>query len=503
MASIFDFGAIVGATLVRKDVLPPNVPQFQPVDKESYVWDDYECDRCSNGIVGPRYTSVDKEAMFDLCSKCIVHAADEFPDEELEEVEIPAKLTPRPSSTVATADVLQGKITGLYFSASWSPPCRQFTPLLAKYYKTLQDQGKQFEVVFVSSDRDEESFEDYFNEMPWFAVPLAAHDNHDKLVEAYNIKTFPTLVLIDEFGNTINDKAHNRIATDPTGAAFPYFPKSLQEMLGNHFVNRDGQEFSAEHLKDKFIGLYFSASWCNPCQQFTPLLEQAYLAAREVGYAFEIILVSGDSSKKDYQEYLNKMPWPAIPFENAHIATEDLGDKFEVDGIPHLIILGPESSRPVVSKDAVAAVRSDMTAFPWPPKAVVDLSEGMRSNGFGIDKKAALVVFYETMSPEDQAKIDVGLKSLAAEFSKGVVCNGDECTYSDEPLVIFFTNKEDTDVGERLHHFVDQMIDEPHALLLDLPEQQVYVHRGGLDEATLRSLLKKYQSKLLEMSSLA
>lgn len=52
------------------------------------------------------------------------------------------------------------------------PPCRAFTPMLAKLYKKLTEDKKNVEVVFVSSDRSEESFGQYLDTMPWLAVPF-------------------------------------------------------------------------------------------------------------------------------------------------------------------------------------------------------------------------------------------------------------------------------------------------------------------------------------------
>ncbi|CAF5156466.1 unnamed protein product [Rotaria sp. Silwood1] len=54
----------------------------------------------------------------------------------------------------------KGKIIGLYFSAHWCPPCRNFTPILSKFYKKYVE-TKNFEIIFISSDRDENSFNDY------------------------------------------------------------------------------------------------------------------------------------------------------------------------------------------------------------------------------------------------------------------------------------------------------------------------------------------------------
>merc|ERR1712085_117360 len=67
---------------------------------------------------------------------------------------------------------LNGKVFGLYFSAHWCPPCRGFTPKLAEWYKK-DLQAKGFEVVFVSSDKDEASFKEYSAEQPWLALDFA------------------------------------------------------------------------------------------------------------------------------------------------------------------------------------------------------------------------------------------------------------------------------------------------------------------------------------------
>jgi thiol-disulfide isomerase/thioredoxin len=69
---------------------------------------------------------------------------------------------------------LDGKSTLLfYFSAHWCPPCKGFTPQLAKFYASHAD-TKAFEIVFVSSDNDETEFKKYFAEMPWASVTWGA-----------------------------------------------------------------------------------------------------------------------------------------------------------------------------------------------------------------------------------------------------------------------------------------------------------------------------------------
>ena len=69
-------------------------------------------------------------------------------------------------------------ISGIYFSAHWCPPCRGFTPILSKFYTAVKEKygDEKLEIVFVSSDRDEAAFNDYFGEMPWCALPYEARE---------------------------------------------------------------------------------------------------------------------------------------------------------------------------------------------------------------------------------------------------------------------------------------------------------------------------------------
>lgn len=66
------------------------------------------------------------------------------------------------------------KVIGIYFSADWCPPCKGFTPKLVEFYNKLKgsEQNLKFEIVFVSWDKDEHAFTEYFATMPWLALPF-------------------------------------------------------------------------------------------------------------------------------------------------------------------------------------------------------------------------------------------------------------------------------------------------------------------------------------------
>ena len=64
----------------------------------------------------------------------------------------------------------RSKISGLYFSASWCGPCRSFTPQLCSFYEKMKP--GDLEIVFVSSDQDENGYKEYLGKIPGIAYHL-------------------------------------------------------------------------------------------------------------------------------------------------------------------------------------------------------------------------------------------------------------------------------------------------------------------------------------------
>lgn len=49
------------------------------------------------------------------------------------------------------------------------PPCREVSKNLESLYTKLGN--KSFEVLYISSDKSEKTFDDYYSTMPWLAIP--------------------------------------------------------------------------------------------------------------------------------------------------------------------------------------------------------------------------------------------------------------------------------------------------------------------------------------------
>ncbi|KAJ8347712.1 hypothetical protein SKAU_G00263010 [Synaphobranchus kaupii] len=125
---------------------------------------------------------------------------------------------------------------GVYFSAHWCPPCRSLTRVLVESYRMVKESGQKFEIVFVSADRSEESFKQYFSEMPWVAVPYADEGRRSRLNRLYGIQGIPTLILLDTEGHMITRQGRVEVLNDPECRLFPWHPRPVLELSESNAV---------------------------------------------------------------------------------------------------------------------------------------------------------------------------------------------------------------------------------------------------------------------------
>ena len=81
----------------------------------------------------------------------------------------------------------------------------------------------EFQIVWVSSCRDVQSYANYFAHMPWVALPPeeAMGERGQMLAEKYNVKGIPHLALLDDLGNVITLDGRNKVPQDKDGIGFP------------------------------------------------------------------------------------------------------------------------------------------------------------------------------------------------------------------------------------------------------------------------------------------
>ena len=132
--------------------------------------------------------------------------------------------------------------------------------------------------------------------------------------------------------------------------------KALENKVRDWLELRADFDFTVQDL----VLYYFSAHWCPPCRQFTPMLSDFY---GEVSDDLEIVFVSSDRSPDDMISYMKESHGDWCGVEHNSALANDLKQKYGVQGIPMLVVVKKDGS--VVTKDGRSHVVSK------PPKQAV------------------------------------------------------------------------------------------------------------------------------------
>jgi thiol-disulfide isomerase/thioredoxin len=125
--------------------------------------------------------------------------------------------------------------------------------------------------------------------------------------------------------------------SEPEAASGP--SSVFDDVLDGNLVVIDGKEFKNHEAASKpteYYVFYYTASWCPPCQAFTPELVSFY--KKNKNDKFEIVLVTSDRDEASMAKYATdkKMPWPQLK----HSEAGTFKSKFNhgVSGIPAVIV---------------------------------------------------------------------------------------------------------------------------------------------------------------------
>jgi nucleoredoxin len=384
-----------------------------------------------------------------------------------------------------TEEVLAGKAAvGLYFSAHWCPPCRGFTPKLAEWYKTSL-MSKGFEIVFVSSDRDEAAFKDYFGEQPWVALPYSDRDAKEKLSKKFKVQGIPTFVILGPDGKVITNDGREAVSNDPTGEKFPWIPPSPAEKA-KLAIDALGPELMAK-TDGKYIGLYFSAHWCPPCRGFTPKLAEFYKDGLKD--KMEIVFLSSDRDENAFKEYFGEMPWLALPYEKRK-EKELLSDTFGVQGIPSFVVLSPDGA--VLTTDGRSKVMGDPKGENLPDGWLPQPFNNVNDDPSALNEEQCVIM----LSASDNAAC-AAVKAVANEY---YIAAGKDI----EALPMRFFSAPDGGVTQQLRKLTS--VEGDKLILLDIASDGAFYvcNQAGADinEAAIKAFIDDFKAGKLERKQL-
>ena len=127
-------------------------------------------------------------------------------------------------------EAFQGvKFVGLYFGAHWAPCCRRFTTTLTEKYNEINQNSKEFEVVFVSKDGNQPHFDRNFAEMPWKAVKYDDEARKKSLEQKYGIMEIPMLIVLGANGQQVSDNGIRDLQNNQSSAIIEAWEKMAEQ----------------------------------------------------------------------------------------------------------------------------------------------------------------------------------------------------------------------------------------------------------------------------------
>merc|ERR1712146_187872 len=91
------------------------------------------------------------------------------------------------------------------------PNWRRRIPVLLKPAKIV--------VIFVSSDRDQAGFDEYYGEMPWLALPFNQQIVKEKLSIKFGVQGIPMLIVLDGQGQVVTQNGRQEYPKFLSGGA--------------------------------------------------------------------------------------------------------------------------------------------------------------------------------------------------------------------------------------------------------------------------------------------
>ncbi|XP_067672016.1 tryparedoxin-like [Haliotis asinina] len=144
---------------------------------------------------------------------------------------------------------------------------------------------------------------------------------------------------------------------------------SVVELLGDSLVDGNGQRVDPVSLTKEgtVVGLYFGAQWCPPCRHFTKQLLAFFnhVTSAKQDCVLQVVYLSSDEEKEDFDEYFSTMPWLAVDFKDRETEAR-VSKHFNIVGLPTLILIDGATGD-IITERGASLIREDPEGerFPW------------------------------------------------------------------------------------------------------------------------------------------
>ena len=98
--------------------------------------------------------------------------------------------------------------------------------------------------------------------------------------------------------------------------------------------SRSGENLRLEDHRGEVVMLNFWASWCGPCRQEMPLMDELYSQYKDLG--FTILAVNVDENREEAHRFLDKVP---VHYPILYDPESSVSELYEVQAMPTTVMI--------------------------------------------------------------------------------------------------------------------------------------------------------------------
>lgn len=169
------------------------------------------------------------------------------------------------NNTSLPINQLHDKYLLIFAGGHWCEPCRTFSKNLSEAYIRLKQRRNDFELLYLSSDLDEDSFLAFYSTLPFGAIPYEHRDAKMAIANKYSISHIPTVIVLGPVVSgddrpVINGDARaifegEALCSGRYLSEFPYVPKRYEDL------NR------TTHQIHNVKAVVIFCEYCDDCEQ--------------------------------------------------------------------------------------------------------------------------------------------------------------------------------------------------------------------------------------------